>query len=261
MSRTLRSCLAAALLACAGSGSAAAGDSLWLHNGSVMYYHAQGASRTFTYYKPRRGLERLRGKVLFSGQKHGWRMAGTAYTFRRGCAPAPYSVGGDAATPGRIVLDGAAPVRARGGCAVTGYSRNNGNARLVFTYLRAVQGSGMGAPRPGGTSREEPDSRPARPFYKGSFTVPGGGVTVSAVDADDPAQTPIRVTIGLYCEGVEGPVRHKVVQVCDLDSAQMRTANGLSTLFLTTRRFSPALGRCGPVRVIQIPFGRGCLGG
>ena len=259
MSRTLHVCLAAGLLAIAGTGPALAADSLWMHNGSVMYYHAQGASRTFTYYKPRKGLERLRGKVLFTGQKHGWQMAGTAYTFRKGCAPAPYDVGGDAATPGRIVLDGAAPVRARGGCKVIGYSRNTGNARLVFTYLRAAKGAGMDAPEP--RTSQEPDGRPARPFYKGAFTVPGGSVAISAVDADDPAQTPIRISIGLYCEGVEGPVRRKVLQVCDLDSAQMRMINGLSTLFLTTRRFSPALGRCGPVKVIKIPFGQGCMGG
>ena len=121
-------------------------DSLWMHNGSVMYYHAEGPMRIFVYYRPRKGLEHLRGQVLFEGQKHGYQMAGLAYTFRKGCAPAPYQVGGDLDTPGRIVLDGAAPVREAGGCGITGHDLKSPNARLVFTYLRKVP-KGMRPPR------------------------------------------------------------------------------------------------------------------
>ncbi len=120
------------------SAPAQAADSLWMHNGSVMYYHADGSMRMFIYYKPRKGLEHLRGQVLFEGQKRGFQMGGLAYTFRKGCAPAPYQVGGDLDTPGRIVLDGAAPVREAGGCRIAGHDPKSPNARLVFTYLRKV---------------------------------------------------------------------------------------------------------------------------
>ncbi len=137
--------LMAAGLTLLASGAAQAADSIWRHNGSVMYYAATGASRTFTYDQPRRGLGRLAGRMLFRGVKRGNRMYGTAWTFKRGCRPAAYSVSGRAYGT-RIVLRGAAPVRR--GCRVIGYDPYGRNARLVFTYLRRVSSGGYPGAEP-----------------------------------------------------------------------------------------------------------------
>lgn len=66
-------------------------------------------------------------------------MAGTAYTFRKGCPPAPYAVSGGFVAGAtiydhdRIILRGASPVREKNGCALVGYTTDSGNAELIFT--------------------------------------------------------------------------------------------------------------------------------
>ncbi len=121
-------------------GTAIAGTSLWSHNGSVMEWYSSGPYRRISYYNPRPGLAVAPGTVLFEGQRRGNIMSGTAYVFSRGCPPAPYEVSGNInpASQTHVVLYGAAPIRARGGCQITGYSGNSTNARLEFNYLRRM---------------------------------------------------------------------------------------------------------------------------
>jgi hypothetical protein len=119
---------------------ASAGNSLWSHNGSTVMWQSAGQQRIVTYYNPRPGLPVSSGTVLFEGTRQGNSMFGTAYVFRNGCAPAPYEVSGriDPDNQTLVVLYGAAPIRARGGCRVIRYSRNSGNSRLVFRYLQRM---------------------------------------------------------------------------------------------------------------------------
>lgn len=120
-------------------GSAIAGID---HNGSLMWFdHSRGL---LFYDRPKTSLEGIvqPGTVLFEGKPWtfdvGAKLEGTAYTFRKGCAPAPYQVvgqieaGASPDLPDRIVLRGASPVRAKNGCAVLGYTQDSANATLVF---------------------------------------------------------------------------------------------------------------------------------
>lgn len=117
-----------------------AGDeATFLHNGSRMSVYSFQDEIYISYERPRAGLSVngvRQGTRLFEGKYVGDRIVGTAFTFKQGCAPAPYRVSGYERN-GVIVLDGAAPVRAKGGCSVTGYSSTSGNAHLVFTFLTA----------------------------------------------------------------------------------------------------------------------------
>jgi len=137
-SRTLAALCVLAIASVMTSTAATAGDSLWSHNGSTMQWHSQGQYRQVSYYTPRRGLSVSPGTVLFEGQRVGNTMYGTAYVFKRGCAPAPYEVSGNInpANQTHVVLFGAAPIRR--GCQVVGYSNNSGNARLEFNYMQRM---------------------------------------------------------------------------------------------------------------------------
>lgn len=111
------------------------------HNGSLMWHDAQ---QGLLYYdRPKASLDGLadRGTILFQGEPWSFDgdfiMRGTAYTFRKGCAPAPYAVEGGFVGGGpdrldRIVLRGASPIRQKGGCAILGYTNDSPNAELVF---------------------------------------------------------------------------------------------------------------------------------
>ncbi|MGF6178262.1 hypothetical protein [Ensifer sp. 4252] len=105
------------------------------HNGSAMRVLPQEGK--IIYLEPRKGLAPAikSGQVLFEGKPwtSGGPFSGMAYTFRKGCPPAPYRV--EAFYEGSVetlVLRGAAPVREKKGCKVVGYSRESDNAELRF---------------------------------------------------------------------------------------------------------------------------------
>ncbi len=118
------------------AGAAQAADSFWNHNGSTMLLRAEGNYRLITYWNPRPGLRGVhRGTVLFEGYRDGSHYAGTAYTFRSGCRPAPYRVTGQIISETNFAIHGAAPRRVRGGCQVLAHEWNN-NSTLRFNYIR-----------------------------------------------------------------------------------------------------------------------------
>ncbi len=107
------------------------------HNGSSMWV-SQDLSVIY-YDKPKAALRSIAsGTVLYRGDPiptaPGIAVSGTAYTFRKGCDPAPYPVTGSTTRDGKLVLKGKAPVREKGGCRVTGYTADSSNATLVFTF-------------------------------------------------------------------------------------------------------------------------------
>ncbi|MNE77864.1 hypothetical protein D3C80_1742180 [compost metagenome] len=57
-------------------------------------------------------------------------LSGVAYTYKKGCEPAPYLVSGHFNGSAKLTLQGKAPVRE--GCTVVGYSNKSPNAKLVF---------------------------------------------------------------------------------------------------------------------------------
>lgn len=95
--------------------------------GIISYLHA---SRTMT-----RSVDV--GTVLFRGRIASEGLSGTAYTFKRGCPPAPYAVTGHgyAGSATSFVLIGYPPVRLPGGCAVVGYAEHGANAVLHFEAI------------------------------------------------------------------------------------------------------------------------------
>jgi hypothetical protein len=110
----------------------------YLHNGSVMQasFYKNGTIR-IEYDEVRRGLPpALQGEVLFKGVADGQgSLSGTAYTFKRGCNPAPYAVEGQIDPKGGITLTGDAPMRDDKSCAITGFTGRSPNARLTFVEI------------------------------------------------------------------------------------------------------------------------------
>lgn len=109
------------------------------HNDSIMYVNT--ALGVISYKMPKRSIAKTvrQGDVMFQGKP--WenqpnaRIEGTAFTFKKGCEPAPYRVTGNVTFDGQgIVLEGAAPVRDKKSCAIKGYSRTSGNAHLEFWF-------------------------------------------------------------------------------------------------------------------------------
>ena len=74
------------------------------------------------------------GTTLFLGTEYAdGSVEGTAYVFKKGCAPAGYDVSGSfSGDTNRLVLSGAAPTWGSK-CRVVGYT-NNKNSVLVFEY-------------------------------------------------------------------------------------------------------------------------------
>ena len=112
----------------------------YLHNGSTMYVNP--ALGLISYKAPKSSIARTvhSGDVVFQAKPwdpsdHRMLIEGTAYTFKKGCEPAPYYVTGQHQQDGTLVLRGAAPVRDKRSCAVKGYSYSSGNAELVFTSI------------------------------------------------------------------------------------------------------------------------------
>lgn len=107
------------------------------HNGSAMIVSpSQG---TIIYRDPKKSIADTvkRGALLFKASAP-WDpydddavISGTAYVFKRGCEPAPYEVSGRQHGWHTLVLKGAAPVRAKANCEITGY-KMSGNSILKF---------------------------------------------------------------------------------------------------------------------------------
>lgn len=116
-------------------------ESAWDHNDSKMRMVRglleDGSERLkISYSEPKPSLSGLvaTNALLFEGTLRDGILSGEARTFRSNCPAAPYRVEERFDEKG-FVLVGAAPVRARGRCEVTGYDRNSGNARLAFTPM------------------------------------------------------------------------------------------------------------------------------
>lgn len=113
------------------------GPEFW-HNDSLMV--ADPKRGLIIYKKPKKSISNSvkPGDVLFRGRP--WDlyesepgMQGTAYIFRKGCAPEPYAVsGGQRQSWHTLVLRGEAPVRAKKGCDIVSKTRQGGNAELIF---------------------------------------------------------------------------------------------------------------------------------
>ena len=101
------------------------------HNGSVMFFHQK--QDIIVYLQPKASIAASTppNTVLFRG----WSVpnegiSGIAYTYKKGCPPAPYRVDGYDNQGLQLTLRGAAPVRK--GCEVVGYSDKSPNAKLVL---------------------------------------------------------------------------------------------------------------------------------
>lgn len=216
--KILKALLFSALATTAFANTASAGQSIWNHNGSQMLLQSNGSERTISYLYPRPGISAKSGQVLFQGRRVGNQYVGTAYTFRRGCRPAPYEVSGRLGSETRIVLHGASPRRS--GCRVIGYTNRSGNSRLVFSYMKKagpdVYGTEANEPPADPQYNEQPqynqpqyNNQPqAQPQHEGPVNVPpqyivkripGGKVTFKIQDQDAPAETPIRIDVTAQC--------------------------------------------------------------
>ena len=105
------------------------------HNGSQMVLTKTENGRVEIRYSiPRLGLSVKEGDLLFEGQAGvRGRYTGTAYVFKDGCPPAPYTVEGKDVR-GDIVLVGNAPIRKPGSCEIIGSKLHGRNSRLVFRF-------------------------------------------------------------------------------------------------------------------------------
>jgi hypothetical protein len=104
------------------------------HNGSVMLMNEVKGQVEITYATPRAGLSVKEGAVLFVGSMNRrGEYAGTAYTFKKDCPPAPYPVAGKATDHG-IMLVGKAPRRDPRSCDVLPGAQIQPASTLVFEY-------------------------------------------------------------------------------------------------------------------------------
>ncbi len=101
------------------------------HNGSTMFFHQM--NHVITYANPKASIAGTvrPDAVLFRGWHvpNEW-IRGVAFTFKKGCAPAPYLVDGYDNGGLTLTLSGKAPVR--DGCSVIGYKAGGVNSKLVF---------------------------------------------------------------------------------------------------------------------------------
>jgi len=101
------------------------------HNGSSAFLDQKGHTIRYGTVKPSLVGVVESDTVLFRGWiVWGERAVGIAYTFKKGCASAPYHVIGEFPRAPQLILKGKAPVRE--GCKVVGYTEKSKNARLVF---------------------------------------------------------------------------------------------------------------------------------
>lgn len=105
---------------------------LFDHNGSLVELTRSGDGVEIRYKAPRKGLDLTPGALLFRGELRNGVVRGEAFVFKTGCTPAGYAVSGRR-SDGTLMLQGAAPRRAKSGCAIIGQSANSPNAYLSFT--------------------------------------------------------------------------------------------------------------------------------
>jgi hypothetical protein len=106
----------------------------WDHNGSIMKVDRDAGIIRYLRPKPSLAGTVTPGTVVFEGiiEARGGAVKGLAYTFKKGCAPAPYRVSGFYNPELEwIQLEGAAPIRR--GCAIVGYDGGSGHAELRFS--------------------------------------------------------------------------------------------------------------------------------
>lgn len=114
---------------------AAAADSCWDHNGSLMRLRASGNQRSFYYEQPRQALVEAGvqpGTLLFDGVKTGNWYSGTARVFSRFCPGAPLEYRVEGPVRGdqlQVTVTGDRQVFSR--CRPTGRFTTD---TLVFTY-------------------------------------------------------------------------------------------------------------------------------
>ncbi|WP_349962675.1 hypothetical protein [Rhizobium sp. ZPR3] len=100
------------------------------HNGSLMFNNQK--QHIIVYEEPKASIAgAIKPNTVLV---HGWEVpnewfSGVAYTFKKGCDPAPYLVNGHYQS-GNLTLLGKAPIRE--GCNIVGYSNKSPNAKLVF---------------------------------------------------------------------------------------------------------------------------------
>ena len=126
---------ASLLLSLAASSAMSQEMTLLFHNGSrTLFTKSEKGQVEIRYETPRPGLPVTEGALLFSGRADAnGSYTGTAYTFKRGCEPAPYSVAGKEAGPG-IILVGIAPRRDHSSCAIVGDTLVGKHTKLIFEY-------------------------------------------------------------------------------------------------------------------------------
>lgn len=102
------------------------------HNGSGILIDARNGTMSYSVLSKKmegfipEGTVLFRGKIVPNGA-----IDGMAYTFKKGCDPAPYRVRGHYPDDSdKLVLRGKSPVRK--GCKVVGYTDKSPNAKLVF---------------------------------------------------------------------------------------------------------------------------------
>ncbi|MFZ5735022.1 MAG: caspase family protein [Pseudomonadota bacterium] len=100
-------------------------QTLWDHNNSIMLVKLSSTGIEIYYQNPRQGMidEGVRsGTLLFSGQRNGDRVSGTAYVFDRRCGKLPYPDEGEIIGDRRIILNGRrVPTQLTSDCRVTGF--------------------------------------------------------------------------------------------------------------------------------------------
>lgn len=246
---------ACALWLLAGPVAAPAQETLWRHNGSVMRYQAEGEERMFFYHRPREGLERLKGRLLFYGLKKGRTLHGVAFLFRKDCRPAFYPVRGYVETPARIVLHGAAPDRGREGCAIRRWRAKGPGTRLVFTYdRRAPAGLKPPPPVPEETLRDI-DTVIERPYRKHRLPVPGGAILITAPDYTATASHPLNIFVEAHCAN-RPPALLRRFLACALKGVR---TNAAGELVLTTLPYEARTASCATVPHDEtLPVGGAC---
>jgi hypothetical protein len=140
-------------------------QTLWDHNGSVMYLVANGSGREFYYQKPRAGMLEAgarSGSLLFRGEIDNGQYSGTAYIFNPHCGPIPFQVKGPAAdNDERIMLTGQAPRVGRNCRAYESYASTLEFRRLkpdeVAQYQEQSTAASPSAPAPS-AEESKPDA-------------------------------------------------------------------------------------------------------